>query len=118
MSVLMPYNDSSPPGTVVDETNEGANQTCGHPSSRCWLNIDNSFSWGPFMTARGARQAEMSGSRKAIYGILPIVHPVNKLLAIDAHRYAKEKSDEGNALFSASSIKLQKQASDGSNGAF
>lgn len=114
----MPYNDSFSPVVVVDETNEGANQARGHPSSRSWLNVDNGLSRGPFIVARSARQAETSESRKTIYGILPIFHPVNKLLATDAHRYAKEKEGEGNALFSAGSIKLRKQASDDCNGAF
>lgn len=108
MSVFMPYNDSFASGTVIYETNEGANQTCGHPSSRSRLNVDNGLSGSPFIIPWSARQAEIAGSRKVIYGILPIFHPVNKLLATDAHRYAKEKQEEGNALFSAGSIKLRK----------
>ena len=59
----------------------GANNGGGHPSSGCTLHIHHLLPREPFMVARRSRELVGAVARPAFYGILPIVHLINKPLA-------------------------------------
>ena len=81
----MPAYDCFPGSSACIKAFNGANNGRGHPSCCCTLYVHNVLSWKPFMVARRARELVRTVARPAFYGILPIVHPINKLLAKSLH---------------------------------
>ena len=74
------YDCFSGSGACIKPFN-GANNRGGHPPCCRTLYVHHVLSWKPFMVARRARKLVWAVARSTSYGILPIVHPINKPFA-------------------------------------